>query len=124
MRFLVIDDNDYMREAVPAIIAEHFPDAKIIVYEDLFIAKDCSVDVLVIDISSICPVIMAHAAYAPICRYLDDHPGTRVIINSAVGIECAKDVRDDILRMIPTAEVSLAGYPFHETIPIALKALV
>lgn len=123
MRFVVVDDEEYNREEIPKIIAETFPDALVRTFEELYDANSTAFDVLVIDISSICPVMLSHSAYSPICMVLDSHPGCTVIINSCVARETMEMVREDILERKPDASVLLAGFPFSTTLPKALESL-
>ncbi len=43
-----------------------------------------SVDLIIIDITAVCPIERAQLAYGPICQLLDKHPGTTLIIDSAL----------------------------------------
>ena len=64
-----------------------------------------SVDILVTDVSVLCPLMISmeqHAHYA-ICTFLARHPGTPVLILSAV--PAIQDIVNDVKEFEPTAIV-------------------
>lgn len=113
----IISDDHYDAEAIKEIVFEQCPDAVIRIFQSIFdTGRAGSVDLVIIDISSVCPITLLHTAYSPICTLLDLHPGVSVIIASAISKNAAEDVRTDILEHIPDANIRIAGFPMFETI--------
>lgn len=75
------------------------PVATVHVFESCLDAMqhDGRCDIIIVDISAAAPgVLMWDRAYAPICSFVDRHPGCEIIITSAMGKDCAEDVAADV----------------------------
>lgn len=117
----IINDDDYDTNAIKEIVEEQCPGAVIRVFQNLFdTGRAGSVDLVIIDISSVCPIMSLHSAYSPICTLLDRHPGVPVVIASAISKNAAEDIRTDILEHVPDANIRIAGFPMFETLPNTL----
>lgn len=110
MRIVIVDDNEYSADSLRELISEVFPDASIQSYETLHQAISVPADVLIIDISAVYPIVMSYSAYHHICTYLNCHPGTTVIINSAVSSNTALAIRDDVIEQTPDADVRICHF--------------
>jgi hypothetical protein len=112
------------RESIENIVRAVFPDASINYVDNTLDAwKAGRVDIFIIDLSAIAPIMLAHTAYAPICTLLEIYPGATVVINSAVIVDCALSVKEDILDQVSGANIHLAGHPFYETLPKVLTLI-
>lgn len=125
MNYMIVDDDEYTRDAIHEIIAEIDPNSSIKAFESICDAHFSGkpVDVLIIDVSSVVPIALAHTAWSAICQFLLDRPGVTVIINSNCSRGLLEDVREDILRRNQDAHVLIAGFPFHQTLPAAIRTL-
>ena len=108
---LILDDDEASTECLEIVVRDLVPNAQITSYEYMVdaIEHPGTVDIIIIDISSLGDIRMAHAAYAPICSFVDRHPGATVVINSAVSLNTMLDVRDDVLEHCPDALVRVAS---------------
>jgi len=123
----IIDDQEYMRaRVVPRIIRERWPDAQITAFDSLAAAiyYTGSVDLVIIDITAVCPIQRAALAYGPICQLLERHPGVTLIINSALPRYVTDVVRDSVLEFVPDASLHVTGFPFDVNLPKVLSAIV
>lgn len=127
MQVWVIDDEEYMRtRMVPPIVFARWPDAQITTFNALATAiyKDRAVDLIIIDITSVCPITRATLAYGPICQLLEKHPGVTLIINSALPLYVTDVVRKSILEFMPEAKVLLSPFPCQVNLPRVLSEVV
>ena len=126
MRVWIIDDQEYMRtRTVPKVIRDRWPDADITAFDSLAAAiyYSGSVDLVIIDITAVCPIQRAALAYGPICQLLERHPGATLIINSALPRYITDGVRESVLEFVPDAQVHSCGFPFHVNLPKVLSAI-
>jgi hypothetical protein len=126
MRVWIIDDQEYMRtRTVPKIVRDRWPDSDITAFDTLAAALyySGSVDLIIIDITAVCPIERAQLAYGPICQLIDKHPGTTLIINSALPRYVTDVVRREVLEFAPDAQVLLCGFPFDVNLPKALAGI-
>jgi hypothetical protein len=124
MQVWIIDDQEYMRACVvPKIVRDRWPDADIAAFDSLAAAIYCTapVDLVIIDITAVCPIQRAQLAYGPICQLLDQHPGVTLIINSALPRYVTDVVRDSVLDFVPDAHLYACGFPFHINLPKVLR---
>ncbi len=127
MQVWVIDDEEYMRSrVVPPMVLARWPDAQITTFDALATAiyKERSVDLIIIDITSVCPVERAKLAYGPMCQLLEKHPGATMIINSALPRYVTDVVRESILEYMPEAKVLISPFPFQTNLPRVLSEVV
>ncbi|HEY2838621.1 MAG TPA: hypothetical protein VGJ26_05715 [Pirellulales bacterium] len=127
MQVWVIDDEEYMRSrVVPPMVLARWPDAQITAFDALATAiyKERAVDLIIIDITSVCPIMRATLAYGPICDLLEKHPGVTLIINSALPLYVTDVVRKSILEFLPDAKVLLSPFPCHINLPRVLGEVV
>jgi hypothetical protein len=126
MRVWIIDDQEYMRtRTVPKIVRDRWPDSDITAFDTLAAALyyTGSVDLIIIDITAVCPIERAQLAYGPICQLIDKHPGTTLIINSALPRYVTDVVRREVLEFAPDAQVLLCGFPFDVNLPKVLAEI-
>ena len=64
--------------------------------ETAFEANGYSADVFVFDVSACGAMMVAHHVYAPICRLMQDHPYSKIVIGSCVSRNYVNEVLDDI----------------------------
>jgi hypothetical protein len=125
-RVWIIDDQEYMRtKVVPRAVRDRWPDAQMTAFDSLAAAiyYTGSVDLVIIDITAVCPLERAQLAYGPICQLLDQHPGVTLVINSALPRYVTDLVRDSILEFIPDAMLHVTGFPFHINLPKVLAKI-
>ncbi len=126
MQVWVIDDEEYMRNCVAPMVLDRWPDAQITTFDALATAiyRERSVDLIIIDITSVCPVERAKLAYGPMCQLLEKHPGATMIINSALPRYVTDVVRESILEYMPEAKVLISPFPFQTNLPRVLSEVV
>ncbi len=128
MRVWLIDDEEYMRALVlPRAVLARWPDARMDSFDSLATAmysNASSVDLIIIDITSVCPVSKAQTAYGPICQLLDQHPGVTLIINSALPTYAVEGVRDSVLTYNPDAKLLVSTFPVEVNLPKVLAQVV
>lgn len=123
MRVWIIDDQEYMRaKVVPRLVRERWPEADMTGFDSLAAALYYSgaVDLIIIDITAVCPLERARLAYGPICQLIERHPGAPLVINSALPRYVTQEVRDEVLSFVPDAQVYLCGFPFEVNLPKVL----
>ncbi|HVU85878.1 MAG TPA: hypothetical protein VHD36_01055 [Pirellulales bacterium] len=126
IRVWIIDDQEYMRmRTVPKIVRDRWPDSDITAFDSLAAAiyYTGSVDLIIIDITAVCPIERAQLAYGPICQLIDRHPGTTLIINSALPRYVTDVVRSEVKQFSPDAHVLSCGFPFHVNLPKVLAGI-
>ncbi len=126
MRVWIIDDQEYMRmRTVPKIVRDRWPDSDITVFDSLAAALyySGSVDLIIIDITAVCPIERAQLAYGPICQLIDRHPGATLVINSALPHYVTDVVRSEVQQFAPEAHVLLCGFPFDVNLPKVLARI-
>jgi hypothetical protein len=126
MRVWIIDDQEYMRtRTVPKIVRDRWPDSDITAFDSLAAALyySGSVDLIIIDITAVCPIERAYLAYGPICQLIDRHPGATLIINSALPRYVTDVVRSEVQQFAPDAHVLLCGFPFDMNLPKVLAGI-
>ncbi len=123
MRVWIIDDQEYMRmRVIPKLVRDRWPESDLTAFDSLAAAlyHTAAVDLIVIDITAVCPIERAQLAYGPICQLIDKHPGATLIINSALPRYVTDVVRDEIKQFAPEAQVLLCGFPFDQNLPKVL----
>ena len=126
MRVWIIDDQEYMRTVHGAEgRGDRWPDSDITAFDGLAAALyySSSVDLIIIDITAVCPIERAQPAYGPICQLIDRHPGTTIVINSALPRYVTDVVRNEVLEFAPDAHVLLCGFPFDANLPKVLAEI-
>jgi hypothetical protein len=126
MRVWIIDDQEYMRmRVVPTLVQNRWPEADITSFDCLAGAlyHSAPVDLIIIDITAVCPIERAQLAYGPICQLLDKHPGASLIINSALPHYVTDVVRREVKEFNPEAAVHLCGFPFDVNLPKVLAEI-
>ena len=105
MRIAVIEDDDAAGDSLKTLIEEIYEDTEVRVFKSTFDAKDWPADIALIDVSAVSPLGWGQHSYAPICSYMDLHPGMKVVVTSALPASHFKSVADDIRKAIPDARV-------------------
>jgi len=126
MKMIVFVNDD--QEAVESnvewleVCCTSLPDWEHLFFESIHEAAQVSADVLVVDISAVAPITtFREHAYGAILHYMDLHPGTPIIIESAVGIGGAKDVCNTVIAQAPGSMVLPADYADAHTLLWALE---
>jgi len=106
-RFMILDDDSDSVRQIKRVVLERIPNARIVCCDNLLDAVNhpSKVDVLIVDVSSLVPVMLWHAAWSPICSWIERHPGADIIINSACsGLDAiVEDVKERSLDARVTA---------------------
>lgn len=113
MNVFIVDDDDAMADYAELSIREAVPESRVRKFESMLDAASQSArcDLLVTDISALCGHILhSHAAYAPICSFLDRRPHCPIVICSAVGTVVAEEVIEDVKRVHPDAVLYAADF--------------
>jgi hypothetical protein len=108
---IIVDDNADNREQFLRLLED--TEHKVTAVGDIREAGSC--DVLLIDVSSVCPprqgkwgIYDTQNAYAPICAYLEQKPGCTVIIHTAMSRHTAAIIGAEVVERCPDTQVKIA----------------
>lgn len=94
----IIEDNRDMFETYRFGLEDHF-DHRIEHFESLSHLDQSGKhpDIVITDVSAICPISQTHHAYGPICSYIEKHPGIPIIVCSALGGTYTIPIINDVI---------------------------
>lgn len=96
-KLVIVNDCETMLQGLVDCAKHDLPDWTVKGFSGIFEAvEQSSIDYLLIDISAVSFITMWEHAYAPICSFIDRHPGTTIIITSGVSRNAAQDVIDQV----------------------------
>ncbi len=125
MRITIVDDDADSLATWLELLKAEYPKATVTGVESLFEAGNA--DVLLMDISAVAPLMLGDIAHAwsSISKYAEAHPGSEIVIVSAVSSNCAHDVIDDCVNNAGIARERLhyAGFMW-DTVKRRLKEII
>jgi len=100
----VVDDSEDKRRQLREFIEALFPKAEVRTHETIFEAYRGwqRFDYLVIDVSSVAPQMLSDVnhAWSAIAKFMSEHPGTEVLVTSAMSRNATQDVIEDVQRAV------------------------
>lgn len=115
-RICLVDDDKEKLWQDHELISAEFPSLTVHCYESIFQAYGgiLTFDYMLIDVSSVAPLMGGDVAraWAPISKYLSEHPRTELVICTAASRNCVNDVMDDIVEQggIDRARLHYGGF--------------
>jgi hypothetical protein len=97
----IVDDEEVCRRQYRELIEAEFPKLAVRAYDTIFAAYGAGhFDYLIIDVSSVAPLMMSDVAHAwaPIAKFMENHPGTEIIIVSAMSRSSTHEVIEEVAR--------------------------
>jgi len=103
VRIAIVDDDMCDATDLFNTLKANIESVDISIFESVFDANSMTkVDFMVVDISAVCPTMLnIHNAWSPIASFAANHPGCMIIISSAIPMDAAIEIQNEVKQAIP-----------------------
>lgn len=113
MKLVIVNDDEETLRQLEELAAIDLPTWTVQGFSGIYeAAQQSGIDYLLIDISSVAHLNLWEHSYAPICSFIDMHPGTTIVITSGVSRNAARDVMEQV-KEHSGREVTYGGDGMH-----------